>query len=72
MERLLKPAEVAEILGVSRDTARAKMSSMPGVVDIGNEYCRELRISESALEAYIANQTVIPLTTNRIERRNRK
>ena len=72
MERLLKPSEVAEILGVSRDTARAKMSSMPGVVDIGNEYCHELRISESALTAYIANRTIKPLQTTKIERRQRK
>lgn len=68
MERLLKPSEVAELLGVSKDTARTKMATMPGAVKLGDH---TIRITESALEAYIANNTIRPIRTTKIERRKR-
>lgn len=51
-ERLLTPIQVAEILGVTVDSARKRLArgQIPGAVRLG----REWRVKQSVLQAWIA------------------
>lgn len=58
------PAEVAELLKVSRDTVIRKFSNQPGVIDLGSpesgrkRQYRTLRIPREALERFIIDNRV--------------
>ena len=71
MEKLLTPVQVAMIIGCSKETARDKMLTMPGAVNIGTDGRSIVRIPESALEAWIANRTIRPMNVTKLERRKR-
>lgn len=70
-ERYLKPSDVAEILGISVGTARAKMAEMPGCINVGGGTAhRALRVPESGLEAWRDNRVIcITHSTGKIARR---
>ena len=70
-ERLLKPSEVAEILGISKSAARDRMQDMPGCIDVGaGGPNRQLRVTPSALEAWMDNRVIaIQHSTGKIARR---
>jgi excisionase family DNA binding protein len=57
-QRLLKPAEVAEVLGVSRSKAYALISEgrLPAIRVTGS-----VRVPADALEQWIATNTVPPM-----------
>lgn len=71
MEKLLSPVQVAMIIGCSKETARDKMATMPGAVNIGTDGRSIVRIPESALEAWIANRVIRPMNVTKLERRKR-
>ncbi len=70
-ERFLSAKEVAENMGISLSAARARMSEMPGCIDVGEGKNRILRVPESGLETWQANRAVrvIP-NSGKIARRN--
>lgn len=59
MERMLKPKDVAEIMGISLTAARKRMLEMPGCVNIGAGKSLILRVPESGLEAWKDNRIVV-------------
>ena len=72
-DRYLKPKEVAETLGISVQTARARMPEMPGCINIGGgKNNQALRVPESGLEAWRDEKIVtVGRPTWRIPRRKR-
>ena len=70
-EKYLTPKDVAEQMGISVGTARARMLEMPGCINIGSGNRNQiLRVPESGLEAWQSNRVVlIPRSTGKIARR---
>ena len=69
-ERMLKPKDVAEIMGISVSTARVRMLEMPGCVNVGAGKSLVLRVPESGLEAWKDNRViVVPKFDGHIARR---
>lgn len=69
-ECMLGPVQVGEILGIGSDTARDRMKTIPGVVNIGSGGNMILRIWRKDLENWISNKVVVMYPhSNRIERR---
>ena len=58
MEHILRVKDVAEILGCSCDTARARMAEMPGVINVGSRHRRQLMVPEGGLEDWLRNHRV--------------
>lgn len=52
MDKLLKPAEVAELLQVSVPVARKHMASMPGAISVGAGKREMLRVPEGGVKAW--------------------
>ena len=69
-ENYLGPAQVAEILNVSTETARRLMPEMPGCVNLGRGKNRQLRVPESGLQDWLSNAVVVmPRATGKLARR---
>ena len=51
--------DVAQIMGCSEDTARARMKEMNGVINVGSEKRRQLMVPETDLEDWFRNHRVI-------------
>ena len=58
MERWYKVKDVAELMGCSDDTARARMKEMRGVVNVGSEKRRQLMVPEDSIEDWFRNHRV--------------
>ena len=72
-ERFLSTQEVAENIGISLSAARARMSEMPGCIDVGEGKNRILRVPESGLETWQENRAVHPvMNSGKMARRNNR
>jgi type III secretory pathway component EscU len=60
IDELLTVAEVAVILHMSHDTVLRKFRDMQGVLNLGSERRRVLRIPRSVLDKYLAERQVRP------------
>ncbi len=70
-ERYLSAKEVAENMGISLSAARARMSEMPGCINVGEGKNRILRVPESGLETWQESRVVRPvMNSGKIARRN--
>jgi len=68
-EKYLKPADVAEILGISLTMAREIMPKMAGCINVGRGRCNQsLRVPASGLHAWTDNR-VICMPKGKIARR---
>ena len=58
MEALLRVKDVACITGWSKDTARARMQEMSGVMNLGTAKRRQLAVKESTLADWLADRAM--------------
>ena len=58
MEALLRVKDVADLMGCSYDTARTRMESMPGVMNVGSEKRRQLMVPAKSLEDWVCNHKI--------------
>ena len=58
MEQILRVKDVAELMGCSYDTARARMAEMPGVINVGSKKRRQLMVPADGLEDWLRNHRV--------------
>ena len=70
MENLLNAEQVAEILGVCRETARKLMMQMPHVDVSLSPAVKHIRVEPSALRAWMARKQMDAVQT--VERKTRK
>lgn len=59
-EPWLRVSDVAEILGCSYDTARARMAEMPEVINVGSAKRRQLMVPMWGLEDWMRNHRMRP------------
>ena len=65
MEPWLRVADVAEILGCSKDTARARMKEMPDVINVGTKKRLQLMVPQHGLEDWLRNHRMDKRTEHR-------
>lgn len=58
MDRWYKVQDVAEVMGCSADTARARMKEMRDVINVGSEKRQQLMVPEASLEDWLRNHRV--------------
>ena len=67
MERWYRVPDVAEILGCSTDTARARMAEMPEVINVGSKKRRQLMVPQHGLDDWLRNHRMDHRTEYRPE-----
>ena len=72
MDRWFKVADVAETMGCSYDTARARMKEMPGVINVGSAKRQQLMVPEYGLEDWLMNHRMATVTIRLPEMRLRR
>lgn len=65
MERWYRVPDVAELMGCSYDTARMRMSGMPGVINVGSKKRRQLMVPADGLEDWLRNHRMDKRTEHR-------
>lgn len=60
MEKWCSVKDVAGIMRCSKDTARRRMESMPGVINAGTQGRRQLLVPERNVEDWLRNRQVHP------------
>lgn len=58
MDKWYRVSDVAEIMGCSNDTARARMKEMADVINVGTETRRQLMVPEYSLEDWMRNHRI--------------
>ena len=58
MDRWYKVQDVAEVMGCSSDTARARMKEMHDVINVGSEKRQQLMVPESSVEDWLRNHRI--------------
>ena len=58
MDRWYRVQDVAEVMGCSSDTARARMKEMHDVINVGSEKRQQLMVPESSVEDWLRNHRI--------------
>ena len=58
MDKWYRVQDVAEVMGCSSDTARARMKEMRDVINVGSERRRQLMVPESSVEDWLRNHRI--------------
>ena len=58
MDKWYRVPDVAELMGCSNDTARARMEEMRDVINVGSEKRRQLMVPESSVEDWLRNHRI--------------
>ena len=58
MDKWYRVQDVAEVMGCSSDTARARMKEMHDVINVGSEKRQQLMVPEASLEDWLRNHRV--------------
>lgn len=58
MEKWYRVKDVSGILGCNKDTARARMQEMEGVINVGSQKRRQLMVPEYGLEDWLRNHRI--------------
>ena len=72
MDNWMKVSDVAEVMGCSYDTARARMERMKDAVNVGSQKRRQLMVPEYAVEDWLRNHRIATVRIVVPEHRIRK
>lgn len=61
MESWYNVPKVAEVMGCSYDTARARMKEMAEVVNVGSQKRQQLMVPESSVKDWLRNHRVVKM-----------